>query len=131
MTTEFYGLLAQQLSGLEPATEDLDCEPRLSEVAARWTLPVAQLSEMIERTHLMSTQIGMNVQPGNLLGAWLMDLTISAKADRFCGGLLKRLQPAAPAGVTPGRRNDRAENRGGGSARTQQRFALNLKSLRR
>lgn len=76
LTTEFYGLLAQQLSGLEPATEDPGLRAALSEVAARWTLPVAQLSEMIERTHLMSTQIGMNVQPGNLLGAWLMDLTM-------------------------------------------------------
>jgi len=76
LTTEFYGLLAQQLSGLDPATEDPVLRAALAEVATRWTSPVAQLSEMIERTHLMSTQIGMNVQPVNLLGPWLMDLTI-------------------------------------------------------
>jgi DNA polymerase-3 subunit delta' len=75
LATEFYGLLAQQLSGLEPATDDLVLRAALSDVATRWSAPVAQLSEMIERTHLMSTQIGMNVQPVNLLGPWLMDLT--------------------------------------------------------
>lgn len=75
LTLEFYGLLLQTISGLNPPIPDAIAAEALEQAAAEWNAPAVQLASMIERTESMSSQIEMYLNSANLLGPWLADLS--------------------------------------------------------
>ena len=74
LAIEFYGLLLQRASGLNPSPPDSVTACALAEATQRWSAPAVQLATMIERTEAMSSQIEMYLNSANLLGPWLADL---------------------------------------------------------
>jgi len=75
LAIEFYGLLLQQTSGLNPDPPDSVSAQALAQARERWASPTVQLASLIERTELMSSQIEMYLNSANLLGPWLADLS--------------------------------------------------------